>query len=110
MIYGSETDCHSVYTLSCIFRIFIVKRRFISNIDDSTNHKLSSFTALKEEITSHYKQLLKSVEDKITQMCKESKQIWRKLDDVEEKCEKWTQEINRLRDEQVRKHFVFSLV
>ena len=78
--------------------------------DYSTNHKLSSFTALTEEITSHYKQLLKSAEERITEMCKVSKETWRKLDDEEEKCDKWIQEIKRVRDEQVRMYFRFCHV
>ena len=78
--------------------------------DGSPNHKLSSFTALTEEITSHYKQLLKSAEERITEMCKVSKETWRKLDDEEEKCDKWIQEIKRVRDEQVRMYFRFCHV
>ena len=43
-------------------------------------------------------------------MCKVSKETWRKLDDEEEKCDKWIQEIKRVRDEQVRMYFLFRHV
>ena len=65
------------------------------------SHKFSSFSALLEEIASHYTQLIKSMEDKITEMCKVSKQTWQKLDDVEVICSKWIEEIKRNRDDQV---------
>ena len=43
-------------------------------------------------------------------MCKVSKETWRKLDDEEEKCDKWIREIKRVRDEQVRMYFLFCNV
>ena len=56
---------------------------------------------LKEEITSYFTGLLKSVSEKVTDICKRDKKIWRILDDAEVECRHMIEKIERIRDEQV---------
>ena len=56
---------------------------------------------LAEEITSHFKEMLKTASDKITKISKLDKDSWEMIDKVEEKCTDWTKELDRVRDEQV---------
>ena len=71
-------------------------------------HTFYTVEELSPNITLHYRQLLKFAEDKITEMCKASKELWVRLGEEEQKCMKWVDELKRVRDEQVR-DYIFSL-
>jgi uncharacterized protein (DUF2344 family) len=64
-------------------------------------HDYEALNAVVEEITSHFKQQLKSADTKITDVHKLDKQSWAMLDVVEGDCNKWIAEIEAVRDEQV---------
>ena len=62
----------------------------------------TSFNKLKDQITSHFDGLLKKAAEKLTDLCKQDKQIWRTLlDDEEVECKEMIQQIWRIRDDQV---------
>ena len=67
----------------------------------TNSHRFCSLDQLKEEITSHFADLLKSASDKVTNICKRDKKIWRVLDDEEMECKHMIEMIERIRDEQV---------
>ena len=69
--------------------------------DGATSHTFTSLNQLKEEIHVHFNQLLKSVGDKLTNICKKDKQMWKILDDEEVKFEEKLKKIEEIRDEQV---------
>lgn len=64
-------------------------------------HKFSTFTALTEELSAHYKNLIKNAEERTSRMCKLSKETWAMLDKKEQLCEKWIEELERVLEEQV---------
>ncbi|XP_067943192.1 uncharacterized protein [Watersipora subatra] len=89
-----------------------LKRRIVSRTDKQTeqnaasndagiNHTFSSLNALKEEITTHFNNLLQSACEKLTEICKVDKQIWKVLDEEEVECAKRIQIIEKVRDEQI---------
>ena len=51
-------------------------------------HKYVSIANLEEKITAHFDELLKSVSNKMTEICKLDKTIWKKLDDIEDQCKR----------------------
>ena len=64
-------------------------------------HRFHSLDQLKEEITSHFTDLLTSANDKVTDICKRDKKMWRILDDEEVECKHMIETIEHIRDEQV---------
>ena len=70
-------------------------------VDTETNHRFNTLNKFQEEITAYFNKLLKSASDKITEICKLDKQIWRTLDDEEVECKVKIQIIENTRDEQV---------
>lgn len=82
-----------VGTFDTIFTILIA--------DADTVHRFSLFKQLKEEITLHFNKLLKLAGDKLTDICKLDKQIWKALDDEEVKCKEKIEMIEQVRDKQV---------
>ena len=69
--------------------------------DGATSHTFTSLNQLKEEIHVHFDQLLKSAGDKLTNICKKNKQIWKILDEEEVLFEEKLKKIEEIRDEQV---------
>ena len=67
------------------------------------HHKYNTLNKFQEEITAYFNKLLKSASDKITEIYKLDKQIWRTLDDEEVECKEKIQIIETARDEQVNK-------
>ena len=70
-------------------------------LDTDQHHRFNTLNKFKEEITAYFNNLLKSASDKITEICKLDKQIWRTLDDEEVECKEKIQIIEPARDEQV---------
>ena len=69
--------------------------------DQSSSHEFQKISTLTNKYIPYYKDLLNSGEDRVTMMCSLSKDAWRKLDDEEEKCNKWIQEVDSMRETQV---------
>ena len=69
--------------------------------DGATSHTFTSLNQLKEDLQTHFDQLLKSAGDKLTNICKKDKQIWKMLDDEEVLFEEKLKKIEEIRDEQV---------
>ena len=65
------------------------------------NHRFNTLNKFQEEITAYFTELLKSANNKITEIYKLDKQIWRTLDDEEVECKEKIQIIETTRDEQV---------
>ena len=80
---------------------------YLCSVDNLTQHNIRLLSKLKEEITAEVKKLLKSANDKITEMCKLDKQIWRTLDDEEVQCKEKIEMIEQLCEEQVTISDVF---
>ena len=74
---------------------------YFLTVDQMTDHKISFFDELKEEITSYFNVLLNSASDRLTEICKLDKLAWASLDDEEEQCKQKIDMIERVRDEQV---------
>ncbi|XP_067943230.1 uncharacterized protein [Watersipora subatra] len=74
---------------------------FYLSSDAVTDHTFSSLNTLKEEITVHFNNLLQSADEKLTEICKVDKQIWRVLDEEEVECAKRLQMIEKVCDEQI---------
>ncbi|XP_067943271.1 E3 ubiquitin-protein ligase TRIM56-like [Watersipora subatra] len=66
-----------------------------------TDHTFSSLNTMKEEITAHFTSLLQSASEKLTEICKTDKYIWKVLAEEEVECAKRIQMIERCRDEQI---------
>ncbi|XP_067943267.1 E3 ubiquitin/ISG15 ligase TRIM25-like [Watersipora subatra] len=69
--------------------------------DALTDHTFGSLNTMKEDITAHFNSLLQSASEKLTEICKADKQIWKVLDEEEVECAKRIQMIERVRDEQI---------
>ena len=83
-------------TLFCIWYKFDV-----TFADASLQHQFSVIPTLMDETISHYRQLLMAGEDRVTELCRLSKETWRKFDVENTKCDEWRQKVERARDEKV---------
>ena len=81
--------------------MYILFARVHIFLDTKKNHRFNALNKFQEEITAYFNKLLKSASDKITEICKLDKQIWRTLDDEEVECKEKIQIIETTRDEQV---------
>ncbi|XP_067941719.1 uncharacterized protein [Watersipora subatra] len=86
----------------CQLPVCIRCNRKEKNCQDAlTDHAFSSLNAMKEEITAHFTRLLQSASEKLTEICKTNKYIWKVLDEEEVECAKRIQMIERFCDEQI---------
>ncbi|XP_067943286.1 tripartite motif-containing protein 59-like [Watersipora subatra] len=69
--------------------------------DGLTDHTFNLLKTIKEEVTAHFNSLLESANEKLTEICKTDKQIWKVLDEEEVECAKRIQIIEKVRDEQI---------
>ncbi|XP_067943302.1 uncharacterized protein [Watersipora subatra] len=89
--------CDKCYNTICI-RCDRNEGRCQEPVED---HAFSSLNSLKEEITTHFNNLLESASEKLTEICMTDKQIWNVLDEEEVECAKRIHMIERVRDEQI---------
>ena len=71
-------------------------------LETNRTHNFQSLNLMKQEITAHFKNLLKSASDKITEICKLDKQVWKMLDKEEIQCKVKIKKIEQARDDQVK--------
>ncbi|KAF6021662.1 hypothetical protein EB796_020022 [Bugula neritina] len=71
-------------------------------IVDQTQHHFRSLSSFKKEINSYLQTQLKTTTEKIDELYKVDKNIWRELDDQEQTCEKLVKQIRKLRKERIR--------
>ena len=92
--------------LKLLFPCFLLLFYFIIIIyyvplKDKAEHEYVPLRVATAEVNSYLKQLLQSVDTKITNVYKLDKESWRMLDGVEKQCEKWKKEVESAREEQV---------
>lgn len=75
---------------------------------DQAQHHFISLSSFKEEINSYLQTQLKITTEKINELYKVDKNIWRELDDQEQTCEKLVKQIRKLRKERVSLEFFFE--
>ena len=62
---------------------------------------MSSIDDLKEEITTHFNEILETANETLDDICELVKDMWRTLDDEEVECQEKIKRIERARDERV---------
>ena len=84
----------------CICTCILSKSR--STISDTgLTHKFLSLDDTSARVREDFGELLKKCSVKVTELCKQEKRAWQKIDDLEVECQKMYQEVRSKREELV---------